>query len=109
MSAKWTPEALCDNILAAPRLRRLTWDFMLYDEQVGPCTSWEDFGSAEAEWLKEVARLATQRKAALREIRIIFYLEYCVQPPGNGEKSPWDWMEDAKVELERSHIKLLIN
>ncbi|KAK7180515.1 hypothetical protein PSPO01_13394 [Paraphaeosphaeria sporulosa] len=109
MSHKWEPEELCNKILAAPRLRNLVWDFHQWDEQIGHCTAWEDFGPAEVEWLQRVAELAKQRNASLREIQIAFRLGECFELDPTKERSPWDWMEDARVGLERFNISLLIN
>ena len=109
MSSKWMPEALCDHVLAAPRLRNLTWDFSYFDEQVGPCTSCEDFGPVEAHWLQKVAELANERKLALREVRIIFNpwdISYCLKEM---EKSPWDWMEQVRIEMESWDMVLVFD
>lgn len=100
------PEALCDNVLVAPRLYNLTWNFALFDEQTGPCTSCEDIGPAEAEWLRRVAQLAHERKLALREIRIRFDPWDVQYYRKKMEKSPWDWMEEVRVAMESLGIVL---
>ena len=60
--------------LLAPKLRVFGWDFHIYDQHT---ESWSDFGEGEVAWLRQLAKCASVRKAALKTIEIGF--------------RPWDW------------------
>jgi len=53
------------DLLLAPNLKTFGWDFSIYDQH---SESWTDFGKREERWVRELARAAIERKAALKKI-----------------------------------------
>ncbi|KAF2650917.1 hypothetical protein K491DRAFT_666479 [Lophiostoma macrostomum CBS 122681] len=60
--------------ILGPRVKVFGWDFHVNDQHT---EDWSDFGEREVAWLRQLARSANSRKAALTTIEIAF--------------RPWDW------------------
>ena len=82
------------DLLLAPSLKAFELDFSIYDQH---SESWTDFGDMEEDWVREFARTAIARKAALEKIRITF------NPDSWGTKEedgyPWDRMDKIRDEI----------
>lgn len=90
-----------DALLLAPNLKTFAWDFGVYDQHT---ESWTDFGTNEEEWLRGLAKAATARKAALKEIEITYNPEPFDAREEDGY--PWDRMDRIRNEIRPYGITL---
>jgi hypothetical protein len=92
------------NVLG-PRLKIFGWDFNIYDQH---SESWTDFGEPEASWIRELAKIAIARKAALKTIKIQFSPDRWGTAETMGY--PWDRMNSVRDQLLRPNgIDLIYN
>jgi hypothetical protein len=100
----WSAEAFCTYVLSAPRLRKLTWDFSIWDCEYGALNM--DFVAGHAKWLIDVAQLAHAQRRSLREIEIVFNpgLGYHTKKP---DLAPWKLIDHAARVLLELGIVLL--
>ncbi|KAF1999550.1 hypothetical protein P154DRAFT_523335 [Amniculicola lignicola CBS 123094] len=90
----WSAEDFCTNVLSAPELRKLTWNFSFFDEEYGAQNM--EFDAGHVKWLIDVARLAHAQRRSLREIEIVFnpdpqYGRYSRKP----SMAPWKLIDFA--------------
>jgi hypothetical protein len=83
------------DALLGPSLKVFTWDFTIYDQH---SESWTDFGEREEQWVRELAKAAIARKAALKKIKIIFNPEDWETKEEDGY--PWDRMNKVRDEIQ---------
>jgi hypothetical protein len=78
--------------LLAPQLKIFGWNFYINDQHT---ETWSDFGDDEVAWLRQLAKCALVRKAALRTIKIGFHHWgwECA------EEYPWARMVNIRDEL----------
>jgi hypothetical protein len=92
------------DLLLAPNLKTFGWDFTTcdYDKDL-----WTDFGDREEHWVREFAKAAIAKKAALKKIEITF------KPGGwgfkEGDHYPWDRMDKICDEIRPCGMVLEYN
>jgi hypothetical protein len=94
MDVKLESPAADADLLLAPNLKTFGWDFSIYDQH---SEGWNAFGDREENWIREIARAAISRKAALKEIQIEFNPESWGHKEEDGY--PWDRMEGVHDEI----------
>ncbi|CAH0037153.1 unnamed protein product [Clonostachys rhizophaga] len=92
------------KLLSAPKLRKFTLDFSIYDQH---SEDWSDFGEREQRWLRGMAETAIARKAPLREIHVIFTPDSWDAKKEDGY--PWDLMKALGDEFEPAGIAVTHN
>lgn len=102
MTSAWNPEVVCTNILSAPRLHELIWNF---DRIIG-LVSVSDFGKEQADWLTSVVRHAHSQGCALREVEIQFYPDDVAYRDEMEGQEPLRLMEVIKKEMEGMGMNL---
>ena len=93
------------DALLAPRLQRFEWDFSIHDRARPFREGCTDFGEREEQWLRSFARVAIERSAALKSIRVAFSPEERDWPRGQSEY-PWDRLDSIRVEVQPQGITL---
>ncbi|KAE8326020.1 hypothetical protein BDV39DRAFT_206406 [Aspergillus sergii] len=83
------------DLLLGASLHTFTLDFTVYDQH---SEGWTDFGEREEHWVRQVAKAAIARKAALRKIKIIFNPDYWDSTEEQGY--PWDRMDRIRDEIQ---------
>ncbi|EAW10949.1 uncharacterized protein ACLA_065830 [Aspergillus clavatus NRRL 1] len=104
-ASEWRVSPAADaDCLLAPRLHTFGLDFSIYDQH---SEAWTDFGDAEERWVREFAKVAVARKAALRKIMITFTPE----PWGLSREDgyPWDRMDQICEDLRPHGLVLEYN
>ncbi|KAF2647810.1 hypothetical protein K491DRAFT_739177 [Lophiostoma macrostomum CBS 122681] len=107
MTVNWSPNEVNDDILSAPRLRRLTWDFY----KVNPWGVYDvrccDFGSLMVAFLSRVAQLAFANNRALAEMEILFHpwSNFCCS--GRYSKDALDYLDWLSGELQTLGLRLI--
>ncbi|KAF3396635.1 hypothetical protein DPV78_008000 [Talaromyces pinophilus] len=92
-------DELADYILA-PGLKRFTLAFAIWDQH---SEQWNDFGQEDEAWVRRLAQVALERKAALQEIRIQFDPEWW-GPDACQTEYPWDRMDALNKEFQTRGI-----
>ena len=89
------------EVMLGPRLREFKWDFTIFDQH---SESWSDFGDKEENWLREFAKTAVARKAALARIKVQFHPDNwgC----GESDHYPWDRMDMVRDEVEKGGVTI---
>ncbi|KAF7516711.1 hypothetical protein PCG10_001978 [Penicillium crustosum] len=93
--------------LLAPRLRVFHWDLTLLDQQCGE--SLRDFGQAEEDWLRLLARKAIKHRCPLRRIEITFNPDVDQYISITDEVYPWDRMDAMGADLRPYGIEVSYN
>jgi hypothetical protein len=91
-----------EGCLSPPRLKKFTWTFWLMGSN---WPRWDDFGEEEILWVRKLAQTAIARGSLLREIRIIFPLEY-PRDFGKHPEYPWDRMDALNEEFQPKGIAI---
>lgn len=93
-----------DDLLLAPNLHTLVLQFGTGDEGT---ECWDYFGKKEEEWIREFAKIAIARKAALRTIQISFN----PSPQSFKEECgyPWDRMDRIHNEIQPHGLEIEYN
>ena len=89
------------DVLLAPNLRTFGWSFSIEDQH---SEDWTDFGDKEANWLREFARTAITRKAALNRIEVEFNPDDW--EAWRRDDYPWDRMDKIRDEVRPHGIAL---
>lgn len=90
--------------LLAPRLRVFHWDLTLLDQQRGE--SLRDFGQAEEDWLRLLARKAIKHGCPLRRIEITFNPVVDGYISITDDMYPWDRMDAMGADLRPHGIEV---
>ncbi|KAJ5091783.1 F-box domain protein [Penicillium alfredii] len=98
-SLAWTPEHA--DLLLAPRLKVLTW---VVDESPAEVEEWDEFSPEEEKWMREFAKVASQRRSTLQRIHIQYKPEtYNVEERFG---YPWDRMDKVREEIRPYGVAL---
>jgi len=88
-----------EEIAAAPRLKRFSWNFQNDDSVMKVCLG--HFRQADEDWIRGLAAAAARRKSPLENIHIIFEPDSWDEPP---EVWPWDSMDDIAKDFRDAGI-----
>lgn len=92
------------SLLLAPILRTFEWDFSLKDCYSIEC--WYSFDEKEETWLREFLHMAVKKKAALKNIVVVFGTEPWNLPSAKGNQGMWDRLDSLKNEFHPHDITL---
>lgn len=90
------------DLLLAPSLRTFGLSFSIYDQH---SESWTDFGDTEEHWVRDFAKAAIARKAALNKIEIEFHPD-SIWGTNEEDGYPWDRMNKIQDEIRPYGIVL---
>jgi hypothetical protein len=107
LTVNWSPREFNWNILSAPRLQRLTWDFYKTNARGSYDVRCCDFGFLMAGFLRHLASLASEDNRALREMEILFYPWSNRCCSGRYSKDALGHLDGVSKELQSLGMRLI--